>query len=129
MVAQEIADLIAANDKQIKDGVELVSKAGRAMENIAGSVSEVAEKMDSIAQDAAAQSNSIGEINTSVSELDTIAQRNVAMFEETSAASSNLSTLSAELDDLTSRFNTDESSALDSDAQMHPEPEPRRVAV
>ena len=127
--AQEIADLIAANDKQIKDGVELVSKAGRAMENIAGSVSEVAEKMDSIAQDAAAQSNSIGEINTSVSELDTIAQRNVAMFEETSAASTNLSTLSAELDDLTSRFNTDESSALDSDAQMHPDPEPRRVAV
>lgn len=104
--AREIAGLIAANGSQIQNGVEMVSKAGGALEAISKSVTEINSKMDRIAQDATSQSNSINEISAAIQEMDQLASQNAAMFEETTAATADLSQLAHELDGLTSQFTT-----------------------
>ena len=110
--AREINELISDSGSQVKRGVSLVDKTGDALRGIVGSVGEIAELVASIASSAREQSKGLREINTAISQLDQVTQQNVAMFEETTAATRMLSEEADGLTSTTARFTTSGAAAL-----------------
>ncbi len=109
--AREINTLISTSGNQVKRGVSLVDKAGQALTEIVESVSGIAENVKTIASSAKEQSVGLEEINTSISQLDQVTQQNVAMFEETTAATHTLTSEANTLVKATANFRTTGSGA------------------
>ncbi|MFY0310520.1 methyl-accepting chemotaxis protein [Leisingera sp. D0M16] len=84
--AMEIKTLISNSTGQVERGVELVGKAGEALQSIVSQVSHISELVSGIAEGAAEQSTGLAEINTGVTQLDQVTQQNAAMVEESTAA-------------------------------------------
>ncbi len=114
--AKEIKVLISTSSKQVGSGVELVGRAGQALEMIAESVTVVTELVTNIASSAKEQSVGIGEINTAVNELDQVTQQNAAMVEEANAASHNMRSEAEGLVAVVSNFKTSDQATEDSAA-------------
>ena len=104
--AREINDLISASGQHVKRGVTLVDDAGGALERIVTSVSDIAEHVAAIAASAQDQSSGLEQISTAMSQLDQVTQQNVAMFEETTAASHALTGEAETLTATMARFRT-----------------------
>lgn len=85
--AREITNLISTSSEHVKQGVALVGRAGDALNEIVESVGGIAEHVAAIATSAREQSTGLDEINVAMNRLDQVTQKNVAMFEETTAAS------------------------------------------
>ena len=102
--AREITDLISTSGEHVKKGVSLVDKAGNALTEIVDAVANTAEHVSAIAISAREQSSSLDEINTAMNQLDQVTQKNVAMFEETMAATKTVTTEANALVGITSRF-------------------------
>lgn len=88
--AREISDLIGASETQVKSGVELVKRTVNSLDRIVISVEEITRRVGEIARSSDEQSSALKEINGSVEQLDYATQHNVAMFEETTAATRSL---------------------------------------
>jgi methyl-accepting chemotaxis protein len=88
----------------VERGVELVGNAGEALKSIFASVSGISEHVSDIAASAQEQSTGLDEINAAMGQLDQVTQQNVAMFEETTAASQALSEASEELASAVAQF-------------------------
>lgn len=84
--ATEIKTLISESSTQVERGVDLVGKAGGALQNIVERVNHISKLVTDIAEGAVEQSTGLGEINTGVVQLDQVTQQNAAMVEETTAA-------------------------------------------
>lgn len=95
--AREINSLISASGEHVERGVELVGNAGEALKSIFASVTGISDHVSDIAASAQEQSTGLDEINAAMGQLDQVTQQNVAMFEETTAASQALSEASEEL--------------------------------
>ena len=104
--AREINDLISSSGVQVQRGVELVDRAGKALEQIVASVTEISDLVGGIAVSSREQSTGVSEINTAMNQLDQATQQNAAMFEETTAASQSLTGLAENLNEAVSRFET-----------------------
>lgn len=104
--AREISQLIEASGAEVSQGVDLVNKTGAALGGIVEAVNGITARVGEIANSAAEQSKGFSEINQAVADLDHVTQRNSAMFEETTAASSRLSTLAGDLRQTMERFKT-----------------------
>jgi methyl-accepting chemotaxis protein len=104
--AREIAELISASSSQVTRGVGLVGQAGRALEAIDGAVSEIHLRVTEIATSSREQATGLAEINLAVNQLDQVTQQNAAMFEETNAATGNLTREAVELAQSTALFRT-----------------------
>ncbi|MEM9970232.1 MAG: methyl-accepting chemotaxis protein [Pseudomonadota bacterium] len=104
--AREINELISTSGGHVKRGVSLVDKAGTALTEIVESVGGIAEHVATIAASAKEQSTGLDEINTAISHLDQVTQQNVAMFEETTAATHTLTAEANQLVGATQRFST-----------------------
>lgn len=104
--AKEIKELIATSSKHVGTGVDLVGKAGNALNIIAGKVNEISTLVAEIAVAAQEQSSGLGEINRAMNQMDQVTQQNAAMVEESTAASHELKREAAELTELTARFQT-----------------------
>lgn len=104
--AREINDLISASGQHVKRGVTLVDDAGEALDRIVTSVSDIAEHVAAIAASAQDQSSGLEQISTAMSQLDQVTQQNVAMFEETTAASHALTGEAETLTATMARFHT-----------------------
>lgn len=102
--AREINTLISTSGNHVKRGVSLVDKAGEALQEIVSSVSGIADHVTSIAASAREQATGLDEINVAINELDQVTQENVAMFEETTAATHTLTAEANALVDATRRF-------------------------
>ena len=113
--AREINELISSSGAQVKRGVSLVGRAGEALDDIVGSIGGIAEHVAAIAASAREQSTGIEEINVAMSQLDQATQQNVAMFEETTAATHALRTEASALVSASERFKVhlDEQSSKD----------------
>ena len=85
--AHEIKALISGSTHQVERGVDLVGKAGSALESIVERVSHISKLVSEIASGAAEQSAGLGEINIGVNQLDQVTQQNAAMVEQATAAS------------------------------------------
>ncbi|ANT59458.1 hypothetical protein AYJ57_03210 [Salipiger sp. CCB-MM3] len=88
--AREINTLITSSSEHVQTGVRLVGRTGGALKEIIASIRIIAERVTAIADSAREQSTGLSELNSAVGELDMTTQKNAAMFEQTSAASSEL---------------------------------------
>ncbi len=102
--AMEIKTLIGDSSKQVERGVDLVGKAGEALQSIVERVTHISQLVSGIAEGAAEQSTGLAEINTGVTQLDQVTQQNAAMVEEATAAGHMLNTDSNKLAELVSHF-------------------------
>ncbi|MEW2913868.1 CHASE3 domain-containing protein [Leisingera sp. JC11] len=109
--AMEIKTLISDSSRQVDQGVDLVGRAGQALQSIVGRVSHISQLVSEIAEGAEEQSTGLHEINTGVTQLDQVTQQNAAMVEEATAAGHMLNSDAMKLADLVTRFQVDGSSA------------------
>ena len=103
--AMEIKTLISESSKQVEQGVDLVGKAGGALNNIVTRVDHIAQLVSEMAVGSAEQSTGLGEINIGMTQLDQVTQQNAAMVEQSTAASHLLSSDAGKLSEMVSHFN------------------------
>ncbi|TBZ19019.1 methyl-accepting chemotaxis protein [Rhizobium leguminosarum] len=102
--AKEIKALITTSGEQVVAGVGLVGETGKALEVIVSEVQEINQHVHAIAEASREQSIGLQEINTAVNTMDQGTQQNAAMVEESTAASHNLATEAAALNNLLGQF-------------------------
>lgn len=102
--AREIRELITNSDQQVRHGVLLVNNAGGALARISERVTEIADQMAAIAASAREQSAGLDQISAAVTDMDRATQQNVAMIEETAAASQALQAEAEQLAEMATRF-------------------------
>jgi len=111
--AQEIATLISASADEVKNGVELVGNAGTTISEVENLIITISERVEEISNSSREQSTTLKEINTAINQLDQVTQENAAMFEESNAATQNLSQAINTLADNTAAFQTEPRSHAD----------------
>jgi methyl-accepting chemotaxis protein len=102
--AKEIKKLITASSGHVASGVQLVSKAGAALQEIAGHVHRVHTDVAAIVDASREQSVALSEINQAINRVDQGTQQNAAMVEEQTAASHGLAQEAAALFSLLEQF-------------------------
>ncbi len=102
--AMEIKTLISDSSKQVERGVDLVGKAGEALQSIVSQVTHISQLVSGIAEGAAEQSTGLHEINTGVTQLDQVTQQNAAMVEQATAAGHMLNSDATKLAELVAHF-------------------------
>jgi methyl-accepting chemotaxis protein len=114
--AKDIKDLIHSSSSQVQEGVELVNKAGTALNEIVDSIKKVADIVSGIAVASAEQSTGIDQINTALSQMDEVTQQNSALVEENAASAKALEQQADTMSEQVSVFRTRER-ALDADLE------------
>jgi methyl-accepting chemotaxis protein len=102
--AKEIKSLILASGQQVARGVDLVGRAGGALEQILGRVARIAELNEQIAASSREQAVGLDEVNRAINQMDQVTQQNAAMVEQTTAASHSLLNEAETLAQLAGRF-------------------------
>ncbi len=102
--AKEIKTLINTSAVQVKEGVDLVGRAGETLHKIAEQVMGINGLIRQISASASEQAIGLKEINQAVNQMDQVTQQNAAMVEETTAASVTLNDEAQTLKTLVSRF-------------------------
>jgi methyl-accepting chemotaxis protein len=120
--AREISALIEASGAHVSSGVELVQRAGEALQSINASIGDISEFVAVIATAAEDQLVSISESSIAMQQLEGVTQQNAAMFEETSAVTQSLAVQSDSLRKAMARFsfNPDEVSNSAREASSQP---------
>ena len=109
--AKEIKTLITASGTHVSSGVSLVSKAGEALQEIAGHVQEINQDIVAIVDAAREQSLALGGINQSINSVGQSTQKNAAMVEEQTAASHGLAEEAKALFQLLEQFRFEDKAA------------------
>ncbi|MEO0379433.1 MAG: methyl-accepting chemotaxis protein, partial [Pseudomonadota bacterium] len=102
--AANIRGLIERSTYQVDRGSIKISDTVNALGTVETAIAEISAKMETISEGTQRQSKGITSINDSVAEIGSVTQQNAAMFEETSAACSNLSQGAEVLHALTLKF-------------------------
>ena len=110
--SKEIKGLILDSDAQVKDGVDLVSKAGDALQGIVSGVQQVATLIAEMASASAEQATALDEINSTVANMDEMTQKNAALVEETTAAAQAMSGQATDLKSLVGFFKFDQAAGF-----------------
>ncbi|MDE4131524.1 methyl-accepting chemotaxis protein [Phaeobacter sp. QD34_3] len=110
--AMEIKTLISDSSRQVERGVDLVGKAGEALNSIVERVNHISKLVTDIAEGAVEQSTGLGEINTGVVQLDQVTQQNAAMVEQATAAGHMLNSDATKLAELVASFKIEGSGGL-----------------
>jgi methyl-accepting chemotaxis protein len=88
--AKDIKGLITNSNSQVKDGVDLVNKAGTALNEIVESAKKVADIIADIATASAEQAAGIEQVNRALTQMDEVTQQNSALVEENAATAKTL---------------------------------------
>ncbi len=88
--AKEIKALISNSLAEVKQGVDLVGQTGAELRTMVVHVQEIDQFVTQIAEGAREQSIGLTQVNIAVGEMDVTTQSNVAMVEETTAATHGL---------------------------------------
>ncbi len=88
--AKEIEGLISESVTQISQGANLVTNAGKTMDNIVKSVTQVHDIMGEIATASEEQSRGIAQVSQAIAEMDGTTQQNAALVEQSAAAANSL---------------------------------------
>jgi methyl-accepting chemotaxis protein len=104
--AREINSLIGASGEQVRRGVDLVDRTGKALTGILENVTEISRNVADITVSSREQSAGLAEVNEAVNQLDQVTQQNAAMFEQTTAASHALTREAETLSSSMARFRT-----------------------
>ncbi len=104
--AREINQLILRSNQQVQSGADLVRRTGAALGGIKTSVDTITGRLHASARAVQSQSDHLARVNRAISDLETVTQQNAAMFEETTAANTQLSERARVLSDLVQTFVT-----------------------
>jgi methyl-accepting chemotaxis protein len=118
--AKEIKALITASGAQVANGVTLVSKAGEALQQIAGNVQDINKDIGAIIDSAREQSTALSDINRAINLVDQGTQQNAAMVEEQTAASHGLAEEAKALFALLEQFKFDDRATVTRSATITP---------
>lgn len=102
--ATSIRRLIERSGQQVENGSRRIEETVESLRGVLSAVVEITARTSKIAEGAHEQTAGILELNDRVARLDNTTQQNAAMFEETSAACTNLETAAATLQNLTRKF-------------------------
>jgi methyl-accepting chemotaxis protein len=83
--SKDIKSLIAESDTQVRQGVQLVNKAGTTLGDIVDAVKRVASIVGEIAKASREQSAGVQQVDDSVSQMEAVTQKNAALVDETTA--------------------------------------------
>jgi methyl-accepting chemotaxis protein len=106
--AKDINDLITNSSSQVKGGVELVNRAGAALNEIVESIKGVADIVADIATASAEQSTGLDQIKEALTQMDQATQQNSALVEENAATAKTLADQSATMGEQMSFFRTED---------------------
>jgi methyl-accepting chemotaxis protein len=95
--AKDIKDLIGNSSNQVKNGVELVNRAGAALQQIVDSIRDVSTIVADIAATTGEQAQGIDQVNKALAQLDEVTQQNSALVEENAATAKTLDHQSADM--------------------------------
>jgi len=119
--AKDIKDLITNSNGQVKDGVNLVNKAGESLSEIVNSIKEVANIVADIAHASNEQATGIDEINKALTQMDEVTQQNSALVEENAATAKTLEHQAKAMDEQVAYFKIGGSDAFDDEEAPQPE--------
>ncbi|NRB19123.1 MAG: nitrate- and nitrite sensing domain-containing protein [Rhodobacteraceae bacterium] len=123
--ATEIKSLINDSAHHVKNGVDLVGQAGKALGNIVDRVNHISQLVTEIAEGSAEQSTGLGEINIGVIQLDQVTQQNAAMVEQATAAGHLLNDNASKLSAMVAQFkigkNSQRAAAVDRSNRSSPQ--------
>ncbi|MBS0249331.1 MAG: HAMP domain-containing protein [Proteobacteria bacterium] len=88
--AKDIKDLITNSNGLVKNGVQLVNRAGESLTEIVESIKKVSVVVAEIANASAEQATGIDEINRALTQMDEVTQQNSALVEENAATAKTL---------------------------------------
>ncbi|MBL8252555.1 MAG: HAMP domain-containing protein [Candidatus Competibacter sp.] len=88
--AKEIKGLIADSVKKVQEGSELVDASGKTLQEILLSVEKASDIVAEITAASREQASGVEQINRAILQLDQATQRNVALVEQTAAASQSM---------------------------------------
>ena len=80
--ASEIQNLISDSVEKVEEGSQLVSKAGKTMQEIVDSVQDVSTIIGEISSASVEQSAGISQANKAIAEMDDVTQQNLALVEK-----------------------------------------------
>ena len=115
--AADIKTLIQNSNGQVKDGVQLVNRAGEGLTEIVGSIGKVASIVQEIANASQEQASGVQEINSSIASMDEMTQQNSALVEESTASAHVLGDQAGKLTELMAFFKLGGAAAPDSTKQ------------
>jgi len=95
--AKDIKDLITNSNGEVRNGVELVNRAGASLGEIVESIKSVTEIVSDISTASIEQSTGIEQINKALTQLDEVTQQNSALVEENAATAKTLEQQAAAL--------------------------------
>ena len=110
--AKDIANLITGSSGQVKDGVELVNRAGEALQEIVASIKKVVDTVGEIANASTEQSTGLEQINKALAQMDTVTQHNSALVEENAATAKTLEHQARTMNEKVSVFHLREDGAV-----------------
>ena len=110
--AKDIKSLIVDSSAQVKEGVQLVNRAGGSLEEILSSIKRLSDIVSEIAAASNQQASGIEQINGAVTQMDEMTQQNSALVEESAAAARTLTEQSQAMRERMLFFRTDESEAV-----------------
>jgi methyl-accepting chemotaxis protein len=102
--AKDIKDLITSSNAQVKDGVDLVNRAGSGLEEIVASTKSVADIVADIANASAEQATGIDQVNKALTRMDEVTQQNSALVERNAATAKSLEQQSVHMEQRVSLF-------------------------
>jgi methyl-accepting chemotaxis protein len=102
--AKEIKDLIQDSVRKVSDGSLLVTQSGQTLEQIVISVKKVSDIVAEIAAASREQSLGIEQVGRAIMQMDELTQQNAALVEQGTAASQNLTTEAAALNERMARY-------------------------
>ncbi|HHO52781.1 MAG TPA: hypothetical protein ENK18_18375 [Deltaproteobacteria bacterium] len=102
--AKETTSMIEGSSRKVNQGLDIAKATAASLSAIVASVGEVSDLVGEIAAASQEQASGISEINDALNQVDSVTQQNTAKAEEMAAASQELSSNSATLTQLLSRF-------------------------
>ena len=106
--AKDIKDLITNSNGQVKEGVDLVNRAGASLNEIVESIKKVAEIVCDIASASAEQATGIEQVGKALMQMDEVTQQNSALVEENAATAKTLEHQAKAMDERIAFFKLNE---------------------
>ena len=110
----DIKRLLQESGSQVASGVDLVTAAGRALDEIASAVTIVADRTIGIVSATREQAIGLEQINGAVADMDTMTQSNADLADQSAEAARTLTSQAGHLSDLMAFFRRDTAYGVES---------------
>jgi methyl-accepting chemotaxis protein len=112
--AKDIKDLITNSNVQVREGVDLVNRAGGSLGEIVASIKQVATIVADIANASNEQAIGLDQISRALTQLDEVTQQNSALVEENAATAKTLEHQSSAMGERIDFFRLDDAGEAES---------------